>query len=256
LLDRGQKLALMRVIPRSLLKDSYFVGMLSGVDYVQAWLRREGLLSADLVGESLRAYYDFVEMVRTVRQESTRYNVGGMPRVNELLLYSLVRTIRPSLILETGVASGISSFFILKALSENRHGTLTSIDLPNLSNPSGFKDSEGKIDQVYTPPDKGVGWLVPESLRARWSLRLGTSKSVLSNCSYFPEIFYHDSEHTFEVMNFEFEWARSARVPVILADDVQRNPAWLRFTKVHSLPHIETMGAGISVARALRASGN
>lgn len=41
----------------------------------------------------------------------------------------LVRILRPTVVIETGVANGISSAFILKALDKNNEGMLYSIDL-------------------------------------------------------------------------------------------------------------------------------
>jgi hypothetical protein len=42
-----------------------------------------------------------------------------------------VRSLKPRVIVETGVASGLSSAHILRALAANGTGTLHSIDLPN-----------------------------------------------------------------------------------------------------------------------------
>src|SRR5665213_1629896 len=46
-----------------------------------------------------------------------------------VFLYLLVRLRRPSLVVETGVANGISSTSILLALAKNGHGRLVSIDV-------------------------------------------------------------------------------------------------------------------------------
>ena len=50
-----------------------------------------------------------------------------------LTLYALVRTIRPAIVVETGVANGFSSEVILHALAANGHGELHSIDISDLS---------------------------------------------------------------------------------------------------------------------------
>jgi len=63
-------------------------------------------------------------------------------------LYKLVRTLHPKIVVETGVANGISSSFILKALSENSSGRLYSIDLHY---------REG----VAVPPGRKLGWVIP-----------------------------------------------------------------------------------------------
>ena len=43
-------------------------------------------------------------------------------------LYYLCRIIKPTNVVETGVAYGLSSLFILAALNKNKHGNLFSID--------------------------------------------------------------------------------------------------------------------------------
>src|SRR5688500_12760767 len=47
-------------------------------------------------------------------------------------LYVIVRAAKPKVVVETGVASGISSAHILLALAANESGTLHSIDFPNV----------------------------------------------------------------------------------------------------------------------------
>src|SRR6266403_4839363 len=46
-------------------------------------------------------------------------------------LYVICRALEPEVVIETGVASGLSSAYILKALSDNVRGRLYSVDLPN-----------------------------------------------------------------------------------------------------------------------------
>ncbi|MFC1897710.1 hypothetical protein ACFLX8_04000 [Chloroflexota bacterium] len=45
-------------------------------------------------------------------------------------LYALCRQLRPDVVVETGIASGVSSSYILCALEENKDGQLYSIDIP------------------------------------------------------------------------------------------------------------------------------
>lgn len=71
------------------------------------------------------------------------------------LLYSLVLGLRPSRVLETGVAYGWSSLAILLALEEAGRGRLTSLDMPYAK--MGNEDF--------------VGSAVVERLRDRWDLR-------------------------------------------------------------------------------------
>jgi predicted O-methyltransferase YrrM len=46
-------------------------------------------------------------------------------------LYIICRVVKPMTIIETGVAAGLSTSYILYALEKNRCGELHSIDMPN-----------------------------------------------------------------------------------------------------------------------------
>lgn len=48
----------------------------------------------------------------------------------EETLYTIIRIRKPDIVVETGVAQGVSSTFILQALEDNGRGQLYSIDLP------------------------------------------------------------------------------------------------------------------------------
>jgi len=115
----------------------------------------------------------------------------------------------PRIVVETGVASGLSSAYFLKALEDNGTGRLISIDMPNFeqkliqeSSEYSTKSPEGNI-----PQGKNPGWLIPNALRKRWTLKIGLVKNIL-----VPtldelgkiDIFFHDSEHTYENMMYEF----------------------------------------------------
>lgn len=134
--------------------------------------------------------------------------------------YVLCRLLRPEIVVETGVAYGVTSSLILKALEVNGKGVLHSIDLPPLG-----KDA-----------DQFVGILISETLRHRWHLHRGISRRVL------PEllkdvgevnIFVHDSLHTYRNMRFEFEAVSDyiTHPGVLLADDVNGNRAFLEWVQ-------------------------
>src|SRR5437660_3242899 len=113
-------------------------------------------------------------------------------------LYAVVRAFKPEVIVETGVASGISSAHILRALAANGSGTLYSIDLPNVQ--------EGSVLPQGRPP----GWIVPDSMRGSWRLQLGDARSLLPallTALGRVDLFLHDSDHSYEHMAFEFAQA-------------------------------------------------
>jgi predicted O-methyltransferase YrrM len=47
------------------------------------------------------------------------------------IIYTIIRCLKPRIVIETGVANGASSTFILSALEKNNLGKLYSIDLPS-----------------------------------------------------------------------------------------------------------------------------
>lgn len=152
-------------------------------------------------------------------------------------LYVVVRAARPRLVVETGVANGWSSAHILRALAANGAGELHSIDLPNVQ------------DGSVLPPGRAAGWMVPDELRARWTLRLGDARTLL------PEVlgalgridlFLHDSDHSYEHMSFELEQAlpRLAAGGLLMSDDVHLHPAWDDFCAQRGLrpTRVERLG--------------
>ena len=129
--------------------------------------------------------------------------------------YLTCRLLEPEVVVETGVAYGVSSAFILRALEENGHGVLHSVDLPPLRR---------RYDRFW-------GIAVDEKLKARWRLHRGPSKRLLPGLLEevgAVDLFLHDSLHTYRNMRREFGalWPHLRAGGVILADDVERNRAF------------------------------
>jgi methyltransferase family protein len=150
-----------------------------------------------------------------------------MPEAAEL--YAIVRAAKPRVIVETGVASGLSSAHILRALAANGAGTLYSIDLPNVQ--------EGSV----LPKGRTSGWIVPDSLRDRWKLQLGDTWVLLPDLLRTLDrldLFLHDSDHSYEAMVFEYEQAfpkLEAGGLLLSDDDTHTHSAWDDFCAKHSL---------------------
>ena len=149
----------------------------------------------------------------------------------EIALYLLVKKYKPKVIVETGVEHGVGTYFILKAIHENGTGELYSIDYPNYA---GCK----------LPPGKSPGWLVSEKLQkerlACWHLIIGKSKDELPKLQLTEiDMFIHDSEHSYENMKFEFEFAirKMRKGGIIASDDTRWNAAWDEFVKNNKLDH-------------------
>jgi hypothetical protein len=124
------------------------------------------------------------------------------------LAYSLVRERRPATVIETGVARGVTSAAVLRALAENGFGELHSIDLP----PPRMLDNDL------------VGSAVPDELKERWHYHWGSARRLLPGVlarASGPRLFIHDSDHSYRHMRWEIETAWAALEPgdVILCDD-------------------------------------
>jgi hypothetical protein len=113
---------------------------------------------------------------RSAGVSATSDDQGSVSIEGALLTYSVVRSLRPDVVVETGVASGISSAFIGAALLENEHGRLVSIDLP----PAPTRLADGAH---YDWSGRGVGWAMPDRIRDRlgdrWELVLEDVRSSL-----------------------------------------------------------------------------
>lgn len=162
---------------------------------------------------------------------------GGFGRAAEL--YVVVRAAKPETMVETGVASGVSSAHILQAMAKNGKGTLHSVDLPNAA--AGAQIPEGR----------GAGWIIPEALRSRWRLSLGDSREILPRVlDGLPavDVFFHDSDHSYESMMLEFEAAlpKVRSGGLILSDDTHYHRAWDDFCAKHALPPTRVVHMGLT----------
>lgn len=136
------------------------------------------------------------------------------------ICYAICRGLSADVVLETGVAYGVTTAFVLQGLAANGRGKLVSVDLPPLG-----------LDG-----DRYVGYLVPDELRGRWDLRRGISKRLLPGL--LPklgkiDVFIHDSLHTYRNMRFEVEtvWPFLRPGGVLIADDVGDNMAFEEFAR-------------------------
>jgi predicted O-methyltransferase YrrM len=138
----------------------------------------------------------------------------GMARI----VWCAARHLRPERVIETGVARGITSRMILRALERNGSGRLWSIDLPFLRT-SWYDETAAAV---------------PDSLRSRWTYVRGSSRRRLPGllAELGPlDLFVHDSAHTEANMRFEFQTAWSALRPggVLVSHDVEMTSAFAEF---------------------------
>ncbi len=188
----------------------------------------------------VQSYYKIIKNWKFLSSDSkytkSHYVSIGFPEG----LYIFCRLLKPKIVIETGVASGISSTYILKGLEDNDYGKLISIDKPNYNE---------RVSLVI-PKGKEIGWMVPKNLRNRWELKLGISqellKPILDKISQI-DIFLHDSEHTYTNMMFEFEtvWPHLRNDGLLLSDDIGWNNAFQDFAKKVNRNYIAIIDAAI-----------
>ena len=144
-------------------------------------------------------------------------------------LYALVRLATPDSVVESGVASGVSSAFILLALKDNGKGLLHSIDFPVT------RSAKRGVESWAVPQGMSSGWAVPQSLKDGWDLHLGRSENLLK--ALLKEIgrldFYcHDSPVDAKHFAFEMKTIGAHLGPgsVVVAD----NTDWKIFDQTAS----------------------
>jgi predicted O-methyltransferase YrrM len=144
-----------------------------------------------------------------------------------LVQYAAVRACEPEVVVETGVANGVSTSYLLLALRKNGHGTLHSIELG---------------DPSYLPVGKPPGWLVPDWLKPQWNLLMGDTRERLPKLLAqlgSIDVFIHDSLHTYDQMLWEYRAAFPFIRPggLLFSDDATWNPAFAEFCREVSARH-------------------
>jgi hypothetical protein len=135
-------------------------------------------------------------------------------------IWCLARHLRPNKVVETGVAHGMTSRFILEALARSGEGKLWSIDLPPLT----------------STLQKQVGMAVGGRYADRWSYIKGSSRlrlpGLLSRLGQI-DLFIHDSLHSERNVRFEVDRAWTALRPggALVVDDIDANGGFRSFTQ-------------------------
>lgn len=130
------------------------------------------------------------------------------------LLYFLTRLLRPSIVVETGVAAGYSSESFLQALKVNGGGRLLSSDLPLFR---------------FSQPERFVGALVDPALREGWELHLDGDRRNLPKMVagiHHVDLFHYDSDKTRSGRDFAVSLL-APKLGVLVMDDVSDN-GWFR----------------------------
>lgn len=180
---------------------------------------------------------DFAAHLHSAKEQFRALSIESADLFAKKILnqYAAVRALAPDCVVETGVANGVSSSYLLLALRMNGHGCLHSV---------------GLADPAFLPAGKEPGWLVPHWLRAAWRIHLGDARDILPGL--LAElgnigVFIHDSLHTYEHMKWEFETAYPylRTGGLLLSDDALWNGSFQDFVRE----------AGVSEAHILRGVG-
>jgi predicted O-methyltransferase YrrM len=175
----------------------------------------------------------FYENLQTVEREFGRTSSIGADLYAKrvLMQYAIIRAVKPECVLETGIANGVSSAYLLLAMERNQKGALYSIDVN---------------DGSYLPIGKTVGWVVPAWLRERWTVHLGDARELLPRLLgelKSLDVFIHDSLHTYEHMKFEYEKAYPylRQEGILISDDALWNPAFKEFADKVGTPMVRVL---------------
>lgn len=135
-------------------------------------------------------------------------------------IWCLTRHLRPTNVVETGVAHGVTSRCILEAIERNRAGHLWSIDLP-------------PVERHWR---EQIGVAVGNRYRDCWSYIKGSSRrrlpELLSRLGQI-DLFIHDSLHSEHNVRFELDLAWAALRPngALVVDDIDANWGFRSFTQ-------------------------
>lgn len=133
------------------------------------------------------------------------------------LLYSLIKANNSKLIIETGVANGITTNAIMKALEESgANGELKSFDV---------------LPETRKAYSGGGNW--------KFHLLKGKNvhKQIKSIVGSLPkvDVWVHDSNHGYRWQKFEYLLALSvlSKNGVLISDDIDASSAWGELAKTH-----------------------
>jgi predicted O-methyltransferase YrrM len=213
----------------------------------------EALVEASSVPGAAQVFErrSFIEnyMVELGRRYNAYYVAGWVNLVDALFLYWLVRQVKPNKVLQCGACNGLSSSFMMLALAKNGPaGTLSIIDMPPVFDPTDPDwTEEGTAHGVCIPEGKTTAWMVPDIYRDRLDIWTGDAKDLLPKMVNEIEkidFFYHDSDHTYRHMMFEFQEAKRklTKGGVIVADDISWNASLWDFADKFGVPSYNFKG--------------
>jgi predicted O-methyltransferase YrrM len=142
----------------------------------------------------------------------------GVEAETSAFLYAAVRRVKPEVMVESGVANGVSTAMILAAMEANGTGELHSTDI-----------------------SADVGVLVEN--RSRWHLHVVDPEHLRRDLERLRDelprvdVFQHDGEHSYRTQMTEYEtfWPALPAGGLLLSDDVDFSYAFRDFAHHHEL---------------------
>jgi hypothetical protein len=133
-------------------------------------------------------------------------------------IWCIIAHVQPLIVVETGVAHGLTSRIVLEGLARNDRGNLWSVDLP-------------AVDPALHAQ---IGMAVPKRLRSRWTYVAGTSHQRLPGVVAETgdiDLFIHDSLHTGRNQYFELEatWSHMRPGGLAVVDDIDHSLGFHKF---------------------------
>jgi predicted O-methyltransferase YrrM len=222
-------------------------------DRVWSGVLRATLTEASSVPHAHEVFERRAFVERYVSELATKYGshyVPGWVNLDDaLFLYWLVRQAKPRTIVQTGVCNGLSAAFMMLALAKNGpEGTLRVIDLPPVFDPDDPAWTvAGTVYGVVIPEGKTTGWLVPDAYRGRFEVWNGDAKDLLPKMIDKVDsidFFFHDSDHTYDHMMFEFRQVKRklTKGGLLVSDDVSWNASVWDFADEFRVPSYNFKG--------------
>lgn len=210
---------------------------------------RAGLLERvlEISIEEARLNYENSDFDVLPNKKSTL--IGRIGAVQEFLYY-LTRKVKPKTVIETGVYRGVSTSFILAALNDNEYGKLYSIDFPQ----NRYFTEDGNLDYSPLYKNEYPGFAVPTYLRKRWKLIIGDSQielPILLEKLDCVDLFYHDSQHTYDFMKWEYNtiYSKLSKFGFLTSDDISWNSAFDDFTSTYGLKVLAKIEGKLGIAQ-------
>jgi cephalosporin hydroxylase len=156
-----------------------------------------------------KIYEDFVLAGNKIKGDLIGSNAS---QTRFKVIAAIISKYKFDVIIEAGTQHGASALFTKKFLNQkNKDCKIFSIDVSKYQAPLEV-DSINRI--ILDPP-------VRKNFKEQTQALITSEKSVL---------YFHDSDHSYENMVFEFDWAwNHLKSKVIIADEVENNSAFYEF---------------------------